>query len=554
MKHPSKFLTLALMLMLPLFILPYLTQTAGASSSLLSTNNLVNGIIIDNDDPGFSTTYVQDAWQEYTEVGGQHYGDTHFYNRTIGTGQDIATWSFNVPQPGQYDVYAWWWEGSWRPTDVPYTINYLDGNATVKVNQQSGGGQWNLLGTYYFQDDGSVTVSDNVSAGQDIVADAIRLVYHAAAPEDTPTPAPTSNPGTISLTLDGPAAVTTGQTFALNVVAHSVPTPGVYGTQFEINYNPALVSVSNLQLNPNFSFVVLNNADNTAGKIKVVASQQGRVSGLSGDVTLLSFDAHALLAGNASFTFDNQKMSDFQAQGFDMNSATYSVTIADTATPEPTNTPTPESPISPLPTPTSQPTLPPTAQPTVQPTSTPTPQPTNTPLPTAEPTNTPLPTAEPTGTPLPTDEPTPAVADISGQIIAIGRTGNDWSGSTVSIASSNPQTTLTDVTGSFQLTEIPTGMHTFTADAPGYLSAVCADVTITTATTLESVNLLSGDINDDDLVDITDATAVGADFGRTGNGLAADITRDNVIDIFDIVLVSVNFGEQGPQPWVCLAD
>jgi hypothetical protein len=369
----------------------------------------------------------------------------------------------------------------------------------------------------------------------------------------------------ISLTLDGPAAVTTGQTFTLNVVAHSVPAPGVYGVQFEINYNPALVSVSNLQLNPNFSFVVLNNADNTTGKIKVVASQQGRVPGLSGDVTLLSFDAHALLAGDASFTFDNPKMSDFQAQGFDMSSVVYSVAIADEVTPEPTNTPTPE-PTTP-PTSTPEPTLAPTNTPvpTVEPTNTPMPttEPTNTPVPTVEPTNTPVPTTEPTNTPVPTVEPTstptseplPDVADISGQVIAIGRAGNDWSDSTVSIASSNPQTTLTDMTGSFHLTKIPTGVHTFTADAPGYLSAVCANVTITTTnTTLKPVNLLSGDINNDDLVDITDATAVGADFGRTGTELAADITRDNVIDIFDIVLVSVNFGEQGPQPWICLAD
>lgn len=144
-------------------------------------------LIIDNSDSGFSTNFSQDAWHEYTEVGGQHYGDTHYFNSQIGTGQDVATWSFTVPQPGRYDVYAWWWEGSWRPTDVPYTVNHLGGSTTVRVDQQASGGQWNLLGTFDFQDQGSVEVSDDVSSGQDAVADAVRLVYLGPLRPATPT-------------------------------------------------------------------------------------------------------------------------------------------------------------------------------------------------------------------------------------------------------------------------------------------------------------------------------------------------------------------------------
>ncbi len=136
-----------------------------------------NEHIIDNEDPGFSTRFSQDAWQRYTKVGGQHYGATHYYNREISDGQDTATWAFTIPRPGRYQVYAWWWEGSWRPTDVPYTIHHLNGTTIVRVNQQTNGGQWNLLGLYAFQDRGSVVVSDDVSSGRDIVADAIRVVW-----------------------------------------------------------------------------------------------------------------------------------------------------------------------------------------------------------------------------------------------------------------------------------------------------------------------------------------------------------------------------------------
>ena len=134
-------------------------------------------LIIDDADTGFTTSFAQDAWQEYVEPGGEHYRDTHHYNRQIGSGGDTATWSFSVPQPGRYRVYVWWVEGSERPQDVPYIVDGPNGPTTIRVNQQIGGGQWNLLGTFGFLGQGLVRVSDHASSGQDIVADAVRLVY-----------------------------------------------------------------------------------------------------------------------------------------------------------------------------------------------------------------------------------------------------------------------------------------------------------------------------------------------------------------------------------------
>jgi hypothetical protein len=388
-----------------------------------------------------------------------------------------------------------------------------------------------------------------------------------AEPTNEPTPGSTSEPTPqqpVSLALAGPTSVETGGTLEMSVMAQNVPTPGLYGVQFEINYDPSLISVNNLQVNPNLSFVVLNNADNTTGKIILVASQQGKVSGLTGNVTLLNFQ---VTAGNkpglVTFEFNNQKFSNSQAQGFNLNTAAYNITLGQITTPEPTAQPTSVPTNQPTPQPTSLPTVQPTTQPTptTEPTATPSPQPTLTPTsqpsptPTATPTS--IPTTNPTPepplpTPTPTTIPQPLITDISGQVMAIGRANNNWAGSTISIASANPQVTLTDLTGSFHLSGIPAGEHTLTADAPGYLSAVCANAVITApATVLVPATLLSGDITDDDLVDIVDATAVGASFGRTGQDLVADITLDGVIDIFDIVLVSVNFGEAGPQAWNC---
>ena len=160
---------------------PTLTPTPTPTLTPTATPN-PNELIVDNTDGGFSASFFQDHWAEYVDTGGQHYGESHHYNRQIGTGQDTASWSFTVLRPGTYNVYAWWWEANWRPTDVPYTVNHLSGSTTVRVNQQTAGGQWNLLGAFGFQHQGSVTVSDDASSGRDVVADAVRLVYLGPTP------------------------------------------------------------------------------------------------------------------------------------------------------------------------------------------------------------------------------------------------------------------------------------------------------------------------------------------------------------------------------------
>jgi hypothetical protein len=138
---------------------------------------VVADVIIDDNDPRFATSFLQDPWVEYVRAGGQHYGDAHHYNKLVGSGQDVAQWSLTVPEPGWYEVYAWWWAGSERPGDVPYTVNHLSGATEIRVDQRINGGQWNLLGSFAFDGQGSVVVSDKASSGGYVVADAIRLVY-----------------------------------------------------------------------------------------------------------------------------------------------------------------------------------------------------------------------------------------------------------------------------------------------------------------------------------------------------------------------------------------
>jgi hypothetical protein len=131
-----------------------------------------------------------------------------------------------------------------------------------------------------------------------------------------------------------------------------------------------------------------------------------------------------------------------------------------------------------------------------------------------------------------------------------GRTTGYWNGATVTVDDSG-QNATTGPNGDFSIANVTTGAHSsITADADGYLPAVCTAPTVTAPeTVLATVNLLSGDLNGDDTIDIIDATAVGVAFGTSDP--AADLNQDGVVDILDIILVSVNFG-LGSQVWVCL--
>ncbi len=363
----------------------------------------------------------------------------------------------------------------------------------------------------------------------------------------TPEPVPTATvepiPGLATLTLDGPASVAPGQTFKLKVLAQQLANPGLYGVQFEINFDPALFSVGDLQANPDLAAVILNSADNAAGKIRFAAARQGNVPGLTGTVTLLTFTATvANVPDTATFTFANHKIGNAQATVIEALSQSYSVTIVGDSTPAPTITPGPTE--TPIPDPTETPV----------PTGTPLPGPTETPLPTDTstpgPTETPAPGPTETVTPEPTGVPT--TATVLGQIILTGRANNDWSGASALVDDNGPSA-ITDPLGHFSLLSVTTGPHTsITADAPGYLPAVCIAPTITAPeTTLSNIALLSGDVNDDAQVNITDATTIGVFFGHTGSDLPADINRDQQVDILDLILVTVNFG-QGAQVWSCV--
>ena len=113
----------------------------------------------------------------------------------------------------------------------------------------------------------------------------------------------------------------------------------------------------------------------------------------------------------------------------------------------------------------------------------------------------------------------------------------------------------TSASGSFTLSVLmlPAGTYSWWAKGPQYL-ANGGTVTLTgRPTTLQELGtMLAGDVNDDNLVDISDFTLLRATFGKTcadgGYDGRADFTGDCLVDITDFTLQRNNFGLAGAPP------
>ncbi len=156
------------------------TATSGDFTFTTLAAGAVGDIIIDN-----TSATVVGSWSTGTTAT-DRFGTDYRY-KSQGTGTSYLQFTPNILTAGDYDVYEWHSQGSNRDPATPHVINYNGGTATVNVNQQVGGGAWNLLGRFNFTTGTTkyVRITDAISTtGQIALADAIKFVY--AAPPSPP--------------------------------------------------------------------------------------------------------------------------------------------------------------------------------------------------------------------------------------------------------------------------------------------------------------------------------------------------------------------------------
>ncbi len=144
------------MILFSLFVGFYASEASGAD------------IIIDNGAAGTSYT---GSWS--LSGGTAPYGGSSLWSRNGAT----YTFSMNGQQAGTYEVLMWWSGWSSRAPAVPITVNYSGGTKNLTVNQLENAGQWNSLGTYYFDGSGSVTITAATGDTLSTCADAVQFRY-----------------------------------------------------------------------------------------------------------------------------------------------------------------------------------------------------------------------------------------------------------------------------------------------------------------------------------------------------------------------------------------
>lgn len=182
-------------------------------------------IIVDNGSSGTSST---GTWGVSGGTGS--YGSNSLWARDGAT----YTWRFTPPSAGTYEVHMWWTEFSSRSAAVPVAISHAGGTASQTVNQQTDGGQWNLLGTYTFDRTGSVKLTATGSYPTSNCADAVKFV---PVKSDNQSPVATID----SIT---PSSAQAGQ--EVTMVGHGIDNGSVTAYQWSSSLDGVLGSTATL--------------------------------------------------------------------------------------------------------------------------------------------------------------------------------------------------------------------------------------------------------------------------------------------------------------------
>ena len=163
------------------------TSYSTCADAVRLTSSSGTKIYIDN---GGAGTTANGSWK--ISGGAGFYGTNSLYSKTNGstysfsastTSSSTATTppTTTTTTPGSYEVALWWSSYKSRYSNVPVRI--YDGSTllkTVRVNQQSNGGRWNVLGTFSFKSQPKVMVVSETTS-YSTCADAVRLVSSTGA-------------------------------------------------------------------------------------------------------------------------------------------------------------------------------------------------------------------------------------------------------------------------------------------------------------------------------------------------------------------------------------
>ena len=149
---------------------------------------------------------------------------------------------------------------------------------------------------------------------------------------------------------------------------------------------------------------------------------------------------------------------------------------------------------------------------------------------------------------------------VHGIVEVQGRSGPNWDGAQV-IVSGGPcggysySVPVTAANGAWSISGIVAGTYEVSVEMPLYLDGLKMGVSVTGGGDADvgQVKVLGGDCNDDDTVNINDATILGPAFGSSTGGpgwdASADINADGSVNILDAAILGGNWHKSSSVLW-----
>ncbi|MGL4555410.1 MAG: DUF1549 domain-containing protein, partial [Gemmataceae bacterium] len=113
-----------------------------------------------------------------SEFSKPYVGAGYAHDDRAGDGKKSAVFAAKLPKPGMYEVFVSYTTGSTRARNVPVTVKHAEGEKTVSVDQTKPpalDGLFTSVGTYRFDQDAAVTVTNKGTAGH-VIIDAARFI------------------------------------------------------------------------------------------------------------------------------------------------------------------------------------------------------------------------------------------------------------------------------------------------------------------------------------------------------------------------------------------
>jgi len=109
-------------------------------------------------------------------------------------------------------------------------------------------------------------------------------------------------------------------------------------------------------------------------------------------------------------------------------------------------------------------------------------------------------------------------------------------------------TTNVDAAGNFTLPGLQPGAYSIAVKINTHLQEVEEMTLVAGSNTVTFDELLAGDANNDNFVDLGDFSLLSSTFNQVGSDLPADFNNDSIVDLADFSLLSGNFGLSGEVP------